>query len=419
MRIGKKTSIGVAALAVAIGTASGQSFAGAAPAGTPTPTGVTKAKVITLTTGDRVHLTTTADGTRSTGIEPGPGRSDIGFFAASTFKGGQRETTVIPEDALASVSKGDFDARLFNVSLLDRLGVTDASKAKLADKKPSAPGPKAVKLTLKSIGRDGKAPAATLAFAVENKTGETHSFTFDEAGGMGMAEVPEGMYDVIVINRTALMKEKGANTAIAEIGTKVMGDTEVMADARKGRPVMTPVQRPDAKTVKSKLGLLSAAEAGGGVLNYFGGPDDMMYATPTKMVKDHRLEFGVGNILDSPMDAAKKYQYNLSFMEKGSIPHDLIFEAPDAKLAAVDTTYHREGDPVVASRGNYARIGSLGGGLFPILDLKVPVKRVEYYTPGVEWLRIFQIEGQKSEEKTDTFKAGMTTDEWNKNPTKP
>jgi hypothetical protein len=413
MRIRTKISVGVAALAVAIGMASGQTYAGAAPAGTPTPSGATE--VITLTTGDKVHLTTTADGVRPAGIEAGPGRTGIGFLTASTYGGDQRDITVIPEDAL----EGNFDLRLFNVSLLHRLGVTDASKAKLAGKKATSPGPKAVKLTVTSVGRDGKAPAATLGWAVENKTGEATPLGIGESG-KNTIEVPEGTYDVIAINRTKISDSKGANSAIAIPGVKVMKDTEVTADARKGAPVATPVQRPDAMMVKSKLGLLSGTDAGGGVVNYFGGPDDMLFATPTKMVKDHRFEFGVGTILDSPMNAEKKYQYNLSFMEKGSIPRDLVFESPDAKLAALDTTYHRKGEPVVASRGNYARIGQLGGGLFPILDLKVPVKRVEYYTPGIEWFRTFNIEGQESETKTETLKAGMTMDEWNKNPvTKP
>src|SRR5262245_59003901 len=91
------------------------------PASTP-PGGT---GTVTLITGDRIHLTQVSGGGFAIGIQPGPGREHIGFFASSVRRGASEEITVLPADAAPLVAAGRLDAALCNVTGLIRQGLDD------------------------------------------------------------------------------------------------------------------------------------------------------------------------------------------------------------------------------------------------------------------------------------------------------
>ena len=80
------------------------------------PAGSDRAYTVTLVTGDRI---TVGPGTMR--IAKAPGRERIPFMTAKTKSG----LSVIPADAGALIAAGNVDRRLFDVSLLHRLGYDD------------------------------------------------------------------------------------------------------------------------------------------------------------------------------------------------------------------------------------------------------------------------------------------------------
>ncbi|HEV2782809.1 MAG TPA: S8 family serine peptidase [Actinophytocola sp.] len=111
-----KTAVVVMALVTPVlgGSAAAAPVAGGVAAG---------GTVVTLITGDRVRLLGRPGGEPVFGIEPAPGRENIGFVRESRIDG---ELTVVPADAVGLVEQGRLDPRLFNVSALVRHGYTDA-----------------------------------------------------------------------------------------------------------------------------------------------------------------------------------------------------------------------------------------------------------------------------------------------------
>ncbi|RFU39459.1 peptidase S8/S53 subtilisin kexin sedolisin, partial [Actinomadura logoneensis] len=101
-----------------------------APGGaTPALAGPTAAtggrdEVLTLVTGDRVHVVTGADGRRLVRTEAGAGRKDIAFLR--TARAG--ELSVVPADAAPLVMAGRVDPALFNVTRLLKDGYGDAAR---------------------------------------------------------------------------------------------------------------------------------------------------------------------------------------------------------------------------------------------------------------------------------------------------
>ena len=104
---------GAVVVAPAAGAVPGTQAAGA-PAG---PT-------VTLLTGDKVTL----GGMRGVNVLPAKGREHVAFYSRKDEQG---DVHVLPEDALALLSKGKLDPRLFDVTELARNGYDDASKERL------------------------------------------------------------------------------------------------------------------------------------------------------------------------------------------------------------------------------------------------------------------------------------------------
>lgn len=113
--------------ALAPAAATPSAIPGATPPGSPTaaptlPVQVDQAKLVTLLTGDKVHVT-----------PAGGGRSSVRFIAADPAAAGYETRTVgkdlyvVPDSAAKLLHRGKVDGALFNVSALIRQGFDDAS----------------------------------------------------------------------------------------------------------------------------------------------------------------------------------------------------------------------------------------------------------------------------------------------------
>jgi hypothetical protein len=119
MRLTRKLRIALVAVALVAPV-----VAGSAAATPDAGTGIRVGGItVTLVTGDHVRLLNRAGGEPLFGVEPAPGRENVGFVRESR---GDGDVTVIPADAVALVEQGRLDPRLFDVSELVRQGYTDA-----------------------------------------------------------------------------------------------------------------------------------------------------------------------------------------------------------------------------------------------------------------------------------------------------
>jgi subtilisin family serine protease len=84
-----------------------------------------RSQTVTLVTGDRVQLISQPDGQLAVGIQPAPGRENIGFLRDSRSGKGGTDISIVPSDAAALLATGRLDPRLFDVTELLRQGFTD------------------------------------------------------------------------------------------------------------------------------------------------------------------------------------------------------------------------------------------------------------------------------------------------------
>jgi subtilisin family serine protease len=117
----KRARSGLLAAALAAGVVAPAVMTAPGAAGeTATPAGPT----VTLLTGDKVTL----GGMHGATVQAAKGREQVSFFVREDEQG---DTHVIPEDAVAPLSKGTLDPRLFDVSELVRAKYDDASRPSL------------------------------------------------------------------------------------------------------------------------------------------------------------------------------------------------------------------------------------------------------------------------------------------------
>jgi subtilisin family serine protease len=89
------------------------------------PVDLGRSAVVTLITGDRVHLEPGADGQPVVAVQAAPGREQIQFVSYTTKNGLEQDAIVIPADAVSLIEAGRLDRQLFNVSELVRQGLDD------------------------------------------------------------------------------------------------------------------------------------------------------------------------------------------------------------------------------------------------------------------------------------------------------
>lgn len=123
MRWKKRAAAALALVMVMSGLTGPHPAGGAGPTGDRQWDGKTHS--VTLITGDRVMVTSLANGTHRVTYAPGPGREHVGFLK----RAGKDRIDIIPSDALRPLSAGKLDPRLFEVFGLIRHGYDDRSGA--------------------------------------------------------------------------------------------------------------------------------------------------------------------------------------------------------------------------------------------------------------------------------------------------
>jgi subtilisin family serine protease len=132
---GRRAEVLVLALMLGAVT-TGSSVLGNGPAGAATPPGPAVAGVaelpgreraVTLVTGDRVIFRPGVAGRRAVDVRPAAGREWVRFLRY-TDRG---DVLVVPSDAMAAVTAGRVDRRLFNVTMLVRQGFDDRARKDL------------------------------------------------------------------------------------------------------------------------------------------------------------------------------------------------------------------------------------------------------------------------------------------------
>jgi subtilisin family serine protease len=352
-----------------------------------------------------------------------------GMFAASAGQvtvpaGGTTEVIVTAKPAAATIA-GLYSGRLTATAA----GVT-VQTALAAYQEPES-----YDLTVRLVSRTGLFDGGT-AQLVDTATGAVHVLWDFAADGTARVRLPKGRYDLNAFDVSADPDNKDqpyAITLMSRPNLTVGADTSVTLDATAGQPVRAAVDRPDAKRQFGELGLFSAGVAGtaGGSIGWFTRPFYQVFAVPTgRKVTGHPYAFFLRATLAAvrPGTDPAAYVYQLAFLERGHIPSDTVFEAPDRSLAAVRAAYRTQGAASDAIRGDYARLAlrGAGSGAFEIYGHTLPGRRTEYYTahPDVTWLHVLAVStpessGSENNFSVRSYRPGRYQAGWNSAPVGP
>ncbi|MFI6482194.1 S8 family peptidase [Nonomuraea sp. NPDC050663] len=237
--------------------------------------------------------------------------------------------------------------------------------------------PKIVKLTVKTIGRDGNAPAGISFVDVVGLDEERATRTYVDGSPETVYELPVGRYAVSALLHTA--------PALAYLGDPELDlhrDTTLVYDARQALPIQVKTDRPS--TISS--GFLQYGrwwdrwQTGGGVT----GPITEFYAAPSSRARLGGFELGA--YLRATFDGGV---YNLAFIDEGRVGRDQSHVVRDSGLAAVEETWY--GEQADEAAGDFLAIhrpwsGNSFGGWD--VEFTVPGKRLSLYSPDVTFEQI-------------------------------
>lgn len=408
---------------------------------------------VTLLTGDRVHLGRSSSGVVR--LEPAPGREKVRFVVESV----QDHLYVVPADAFRLVGSGRVDRRLFDVAALVAHGFGDAnqdylplavrddasaradkvSKVRLAKRDAArfwtqlargttsvrwdvpavgasppatAATPQAnagtvgddVKVTLRLVGRDGKA-ASDYFVSMQGYDGTEAIYPYDPSGTVTV-QVPAGRY---LIRSSIYGAEDGSTSLLVQPWADLQRDMEIAVDARRARPVVVTVPQPSAKLMHVAVqsyattarGISQALEFSSTFENFFVGhlgapaPQKVFTATVTSHFADASREF----FEDSP------YRYNVAYAQHGQMFDGFRRHITEDDLATVTIRYSDDGPPDF-SQSHAVTSAPVGiaqqiGIAYPIhLRPGINPSRTEYFAgDGVRWMQ-------------DWSRGNPTTQEW-------
>lgn len=249
-------------------------------------------------------------------------------------------------------------------------------------------------------GRSAAADTHTIKFDVLDRTGRPPANAADKAvflialngagslfarltDGHAKGSFPAGDYAIFTEVNTPEAGGSTSSTLVYLSKVSITGDTSLLLDARKARPVQVAVDRKDARAVSASV-IVTQKIAGTvqptALLLADYGTD--LYTTPTGADSD--LVYRVQERLTrNGAQTGSPYVYNVAAAVNAIPAHPL--RVRDKDLAAVRTRYAGEGGAGCAGGHagvdwgvgvtilNWAGIGAL------------PTTRTEYYTPGLTW----------------------------------
>ncbi|WP_040480333.1 S8 family peptidase [Longispora albida] len=281
-------------------------------------------------------------------------------------------------------------------------------------------------VTVRLIDRDGNPAASGLGQSVslyEDETGATPSVHVRD--GVGTVLLPAGRYSATAWIRTPKSGQPGkagAGTVVHQVPVRVDGDREIVLDARTGNLVSVTTGQPDAVQRYASMDVLLTSRAGTSLTMSLGlNGSEPVYAAPVRADRPGSLTAGFSTILVSPGSA-----YHVATPFGDGVPADPRIRVTGGELGRVDSRYRAQGRPGLGSRGATpfylpGQAGASGG----YATLPLPVRRSEYYSPGVTWFRtLYQRPAGQAEMSTFDGEVSAVpvryavgnagTEEWNK-----
>ncbi len=235
-------------------------------------------------------------------------------------------------------------------------------------------------LTIKALDRAGK-PATTPVHLLRPADQEVRSTNLD--GKPFTVRLPAGTYDLTAPVATDRPDPTPDDlTLVARPELKLTEDTEVVLDARAGKPVRAVV---DSKTAKPSGPSAVWVSIGDDFARIRGGEVTDLYATPTGRVSSYSYEFGFAGALAEPEAAGQPPRgYLLARRIEDRIPKP-TFKFGGSELATVTTQLHGEG--VAVNRPGTLTVAVADGDHRMPLAVAVPGRRIDRYAagPGVKW----------------------------------
>ncbi|MEV0649652.1 S8 family serine peptidase [Phytomonospora sp. NPDC050363] len=271
--------------------------------------------------------------------------------------------------------------------------------------------------------RDGSDPYSISVAYTDLATGDTEYVTV--GGAEARLRLEPGTYHVLGFVTDRLdFPYNTPTTAFADTLT-VTGAGELDWDARQGKELTVDLDR-DTYLDVTALGLASAP---GGVVAAenlqayaFGQP---VYAVPSPADGGSGILFVYAPLHLNPEGSARHFQYNLAFAEPNGIPGDLSHRVHDRDLAVEDAVYESQGEaPAAWGRNSPSFAGGFSLGYSPV-DLTLPDRRTEYFTPGpdISWWSALSIlrssVGSGEEFVREGERTGHTRVDWTSAPLAP
>ncbi|SDG68699.1 Serine protease, subtilisin family [Lentzea fradiae] len=223
-----------------------------------------------------------------------------------------------------------------------------------------------VKLTF--LGHNGKQPDF-YNYRFVNIDKEEAFFRFDPSGTL-VQRLPKGRFLF-----EGSISTGNLTTALAEPAFEVTGPTEVVFDARQASKPSIAVGHADAASVKAGLGFRTRATWGetGSAWNF---PSFDAYLVRPSATSWPDFEFYTESVLARPDGQGtfhgSPYQYHVRVSEKTRVPENVQRKVEDRDLVRVDSITHAR------VPGSVGRVDDGASG-------PLPLRLVEYYTPGIAW----------------------------------
>jgi subtilisin family serine protease len=179
-----------------------------------------------------------------------------------------------------------------------------------------------------------------------------------------------------------------SSTLVVEPELPLDRDTDVVVDARRGRPVSVTIPNDTARPAMVDIGHRSQAAWGATSFDFLAAGFDGVYVAPTRRLPDGAFVTWVnstwaepgtdGQFVDSP------YVYNIVFVTEGRFPGSLAWRVRQRDLATVTNSLAAAAPGKYGDTPSWPFLPSLGEslGFAVLLPVPLPFERVEYFNGG-------------------------------------
>ena len=228
-------------------------------------------------------------------------------------------------------------------------------------------------VTVRAIDHNG-APTEKYSYEFLDVDHPAAYGTYDPSGTV-VARVPKGEFIVTGFVQTEVAQNEYRNAEFAEPAFTVTGDSELVLDARQGKPVSFTVDEPNAEVgngryrydIRTAWGEFSST-------SFIPNFDDFVFKPSTTSKKDRFVFTAEARMAEWNGESfdGSPYLYHVRHTENGALPQTLDWSFQDSKLAKVRSEHATATPGVVGYRENF-------------LVVPLPGSLTEYYSPDVPW----------------------------------